>query len=323
MIGYFYNFSSPPSAQDTLSFSTLEERKTRSRFSFSESEERSAFISSSLYLAGTTIKTAANTDEPSYARAVLGELSLPQGVFTRLCSQTAPVRFLEEFASGCVHELEESLCSSSSAVNALNYLMPINLNQPGCPLPSAVLAEGRLNETLGGPPKLASTEVRYFCIDINKYVSMTTEGSDDTRMNDTTSLFKSISPDTDSAERCEFDDGQTKPPAPEFNTTTRLCSNVVVKVEYEFSWQGTQVTEVLARVFLGNVKIPAIQVNAGLATSQIPTHTLSQSFSVKFRHSAQNSSSSGQKTAQRSGNPGYVRGRPVLSRLVTNSTQVH
>lgn len=320
VIGYFYNLTSPPLAQDATSFNTLADKKKREAFTFLESEERQTSNSGGLYSAGTTIKTAANTEDFNYARATLGILNLPQSVFNGLCLQNAAVRFLEDVSSGCVLELEESLCNSQSSWSALNYLMPNKLSRPACPLPPAVLAERRLNDTVGGIPEISTTEVQYYCADVAAYVSKTSPQSQDSV--NSSSLFESNTQENKTPERCEFDDGETLPPAPVFNKT-RICSNVVVKVEYEFKWRERRIDAVQAKVTLGDVEIPAVKAKSGLATSNNFISTVSQSFSVQFLHSpALNSSSASQTPFQRSGNPGYVRGRPVLGRLQNNSGQV-
>ena len=321
MIGYFYNVTSPALTQDTTSFNTLADEKKREVFTFIESEERQTSFSGGLYSAGTTIKTAANTEDVNYARATLGILNLPQSVFKGLCLQNVAVRFLEDVSSGCVLELKESLCNSQSPWSALNYLMPNKLGRPACPLPPAVLAEGRLNDTIGGIPEISTTDVQYYCADVAEYVSKASRQSQDSV--NSSSLFESNIQENKAPERCAFDDGETLPPAPVFNKTTRICSNVVVKVQYEFKWRERRIDAVQAKVTLGDVEIPASKANSGLATSDNFISTVSQSFSVKFLHSpALNSSGASQTPFQRSGNPGYVRGRPVLGRLQNNSGHV-
>lgn len=313
--------TNPSLAQDSASFNTLAENKKRETFAFVESEERRRQISGGLYIAGTTIKTAANTEDESYVGATLGVLSLPRTVFNGLCSQTASVRFLEEFSSRCVLELEDSLCSLQSTWSALNYLMSIRLSRPTCSLPPAVLAQGRLNDTVGGTHELASTDVQYLCGDNSSYVSMTTQQSEDSVRSNSSSLFESNVEGRTTLERCAFDDGETLPPSPVFNETTRLCSNVVVRVEYEFKWRERRIDTVKARITLGNVQIPAFKPKPGLVTSPGASNTISQAFTVKFLHSPLlNSSNITQTPFQRSGNPGYLRGRPVLSRDLGNSS---
>lgn len=307
-------------ATDSASFNTLARNKKRQTFTFLESEERQTTISGDLYSTGTTIKTAARAADVDYATATVGVLSLPRTVFNGLCSQTAPVRFLEDVSSQCVLELEDSLCNSQSSWNALNYLMPINLSRPACSPPVAVLAQGRLN--VGGTPELASTEIHYYCGDVASYVSMATRDSKFSVSQNSSSLFESDAPESvTTPERCAFDDGETLPPSPVFNKTTRVCSNVVVKVQYEFKWSGRRIDAVKASVTLGSVRIPAPTPKSGLVTSDGAVSTISQNFSVKFIHSAQLNSSNVSRTPfERSGNPGYLLGRPVLSRDLERSS---
>lgn len=320
LIGYFFNFTSPSAASDSASFNSLASTKKREPFSFVESEGRQTTLSGGFYRAGETIKTAANAEDVRYVGATLGVLSLPQPVFNGLCSQTTPVRFLEQFSSRCVLELDQAFCSSQSPWSALNYVMPTKLGRPACLLPPAVLAQGRLNDTAGAPPELANTDVRYYCGDVSAYVSMTPEAPGDLQLN-TSSLFGTNSTETPAFERCEFDTGETIPPAPAFNKTTRVCSNVVVRVEYEFKWRERRIDAVMGKVTLGNVQLPALKPQTGRATSDNFVNTLGQTFSVKFLHSPQIiNSTKNQIPFERSGNPGYLRGRPVLSRNSDNSS---
>lgn len=320
LIGYFFNFTSPSAASDSASFNSLASTKKRETFSFVESEGRQTTLSGGFYRAGETIKTAANAEDVRYVGATLGVLSLPQPVFNGLCSQTTPVRFLEEFSSRCVLELDQAFCSSQSPWSALNYVMPTKLGRPACLLPPAVLAQGRLNDTPGAPPELANTDVRYYCGDVSAYVSMTPEAPGDLQLN-TSSLFGTNSTETPAFERCEFDTGETIPPAPAFNKTTRVCSNVVVRVEYEFKWRERRIDAVMGKVTLGNVQLPALKPQTGRATSDNLVNTLGQTFSVKFLHSPEIiNSTKNQIPFERSGNPGYLRGRPVLSRNSDNSS---
>lgn len=320
LIGYFFNFTSPSAASDSASFNSLASTKKRETFSFVESEGRQTTLSGGFYRAGETIKTAANAEDVRYVGATLGVLSLPQPVFNGLCSQTTPVRFLEQFSSRCVLELDQAFCSSQSPWSALNYVMPTKLGRPACLLPPAVLAQGRLNDTAGAPPELANTDVRYYCGDVSAYVSMTPEAPGDLQLN-TSSLFGTNSTETPAFERCVFDTGETIPPAPAFNKTTRVCSNVVVRVEYEFKWRERRIDAVMGKVTLGNVHLPALKPQTGRATSDNLVNTLGQTFSVKFLHSPQIiNSTKNQIPFERSGNPGYLRGRPVLSRNSDNSS---
>lgn len=320
LIGYFFNFTSPSASSDSASYNSLASTKKREPFSFVESEGRQTTLSGGFYRAGETIKTAANAEDVRYVGATLGVLSLPQPVFNGLCSQTTPVRFLEEFSSRCVLELDQAFCSSQSPWSALNYVMPTKLGRPACLLPPAVLAQGRLNDTAGAPPELANTDVRYYCGDVSAYVSMTPEAPGDLQLN-TSSLFGTNSTETPAFERCVFDTGETIPPAPAFNKTTRVCSNVVVRVEYEFKWRERRIDAVMGKVTLGNVQLPALKPQTGRATSDNFVNTLGQTFSVKFLHSPQIINSTKNPIPfERSGNPGYLRGRPVLSRNSENSS---
>lgn len=320
-IGYLFNFTSPPTAQNSNTFNKLAGKKKT--FTYSE-EERVASVSGKPYVAGATIKTAANPKDAKYTGAVLGFLSLPRSVVSGLCSPTIPVRFTENFQSQCVLPLDESLCGSSTSLSAYSYLMSQKLIPPPAIFPAAVLRDGMLSVSQSVPPNLADTEVRYFCTaDSSSSVAMTPEEGMPAANSGATdsSLFHTGDKTAPPRRRCGFDDGLSAPPAPVFNETTRTCSNVVLNVEYELTWRGTQLLGVKAGVVLGDVVFSKTEISHGtlLATSQSPVRTLTQRFSVVFVHSplAQNgSNSSVQPPFTRSGNPGYIRGLSVLARKV-------
>lgn len=209
---------------------------------------------------------------------------LPKKVFSGLCSQTVPVRFLENSESTCVIEVVESLCNPSSSLSASSYLMPRDITSPPCPVPAAVLRGGTLSQNQNEQPDLADVEVQYFC---------------------TAGNSANLSP-----WRCAFDDGKTAPPLPVLNQTSRMCSNVVLSVTYRLDVFGQNVNKVIATVTLGNVKVQS-QSYSNIATSESVVNTMTQYYRTTFVRVSNTSVVS--SVVSRSGNPGYVRGLPVLA----------
>jgi len=246
------------------------------------------------YILGTSIKTAANSKDNKYLSATLGTLVLPKKVFTGLCSQTVPVRFLENTESTCTTETVESLCSSMSSFSASSYLMPRGISSPPCPVPSAVLSKGTLSQNQNEQPDLADVEVQYFC----------TTGSSA----------------SSSRWRCAFDDGKTAPPLPVLNQTSNMCSNVVLNVTYRFDVSGQIINKVTAVITLSDIKVQPLSY-LNVVTSESNVNTLTQHFKTTFVQVSNTSSVSGiNDTVNRSGNPGYIRGLPVLA--LTRASQV-
>lgn len=194
-----------------------------------------------------------------------------------------PVRFLENSESTCVSEVVESLCTATSSLSASSYIMPRDLANPPCPVPAAVLRGGTLSQNQNEQPDLADVEVQYFCSAGN--------------------LGKS------SPWRCAFDDGKTAPPLPVVNQTSQTCSNVVLNVTYHFETSGQKLTKVKVMVTLGNARLQ-VQSYSNLATSESPVNTITQYFQSRF---VGVSNSSDSNIVSRSGNPGYIRGLPVLA----------
>ena len=268
---------------------------------------------SGTYKVGSVVRTAENIRDNDYATAVYGALSLPQSVVSGLCSQTTPVLFLEDFQSRCVQRIQEDSCSTASSLSALNYLVSRRVTHPPCPSPAQVLKDGVLSQIQGVAPSLASTEVKYFCVeDTSNYVSNTR--TEVPANNSGTSLFPSGQVNQASnAKRCLFDDSLTAPPKPEFNSITRVCSNIVVSVKYQLEWSGQQVVRVRADVTMGDVTLKDSTLNTTTASGP-PVADLTQNFAVSFVHRSNDSST---VPSNRAGNPGYIQDSQVVCILET------
>uniref|UniRef100_H2YYG4 Uncharacterized protein n=1 Tax=Ciona savignyi TaxID=51511 RepID=H2YYG4_CIOSA len=97
--------------------------------------------------------------------------------------------------------------------------------------------------------------------------------------------------------------------APVLTTNTRSffdasgsCMNAVVAVTYQITWNSSIITQVDAFITLANL-------------TASPTDILTQTFDVKFQHFGDAANS-----VQRSGNPGYNIGSPVISAIATEGS---
>ncbi|XP_072908119.1 tectonic-2 isoform X1 [Hemitrygon akajei] len=77
-----------------------------------------------------------------------------------------------------------------------------------------------------------------------------------------------------------------------------MCENMILQADYVFYWNGSAISNITLRVTLGNISLDS-------------SATVTQRFSVTFIHSR----SEHHTQATRSGNPGYLVGRPVLAAL--------
>ncbi|XP_048583179.1 uncharacterized protein LOC116612443 [Nematostella vectensis] len=320
-LGYFYNFTSPSAAVDTLQYNSLLNTNTRTRYSY-QAPQQTLSSSVAAYTVSTSVKTAANSKDANYLTASLGILTLPESIFNGVCSQLVPVRFLENRESVCVTQLTESLCSSSSIISASSYLMSRGVSNPTCPVPPAVLKGGQLSTLQDQTPILADDQVEYFCTD-DATGAIVNSGAGVGIVETTgSSLFSVQSSNASSNKnwRCAFDDGRNPPLLPSYNSSSRICSNVVLNVSYQLEWSGQQINKIKALLVMGQVHIQPASIS-NLATSQSRVNSLTQRFSVKFVHfpgyNVSNTGNIAPNASQRSGNPGYQRGLPLLAAMVT------
>ncbi len=86
--------------------------------------------------------------------------------------------------------------------------------------------------------------------------------------------------------RCAWDDGYTRPPAPEYNATMDVCSNVVLDVMYNFTWQGPELLFLNATLILADVPMNQSGVESrqfGDSESE-ESSVLRQAIEVQFTH---------------------------------------
>ena len=288
-LGLLYD-TPPASAGDSVQFDSLQAGAPE--YEYRENETRSLVESEdtgSGYRVGVIIKTD---------RAVL---TLPQGIGTGACARYAPVAFLRDTVTWCSSEFSESMCSEKSSWSALDYLVPSTTR-------SCLTSPQVLNLNSSTNSSSVPTLVEYFCV--KDSTAYTTEaGKDWGSTFQAGSLF-----DTDQRSgndsldpRCTFDDGVSKPPAPEFIAISRKCSNVVLKVDYDVYWKGSKIVQLRAKVTLGDITAPAGNL------------IVAQRFSMKFTYLNEVDLTKlpyiQPVLEERSGNPGYIRGRKVIAMI--------
>ncbi|XP_059483370.1 tectonic-1-like [Neocloeon triangulifer] len=117
-----------------------------------------------------------------------------------------------------------------------------------------------------------------------------------------------------------------------FDPRTGICYNALISAEYRITWNGTNITSVNATFKLADVSIKMYEKT----DSKTPKFFLSQTFSFAFEHwkanlhemnESQNSTneveepkSNNLPKIERSGNPGYLDGKPLIIGTLLNST---
>ncbi|CAB4038508.1 Hypothetical predicted protein, partial [Paramuricea clavata] len=287
-LGLLYG-TPPASAGDSVQFDSLQAGSPE--YEYRENETRSMVegdVTVSGYRDGV-IKTD---------RAVL---TLPRGIGTSACARYAPVAFLRDSATWCSSEFSESMCSEKSSWSALDYLVPSTAR-------SCLTSPQVLNLNSRANSSSVPTHVEYFCVK-DSTIYTTEFGKDWGSTLQGGSLFNTDqrsgneSPDS----RCAFDDGVSKPPAPEFNANSRECSNVVLKVDYDIYWKGGKIVQLRAKVTMGDISAPAGNL------------IVAQRFSVKFTYLNEVDLTKlpfiQPALEQRSGNPGYITGKKVIAKI--------
>nr|XP_026693437.1 tectonic-2-like [Ciona intestinalis] len=140
--------------------------------------------------------------------------------------------------------------------------------------------------TPGGSP--ISPNITFICGNQTNYLKTSTAASTPFR-----SFFDASNP-VNSATPCT-----NTPGTPIFSAGS--CDNAVVDVSYIITWNSSSITQVLVTITVANLVTSANDV-------------LSQKFETKFEHS-----SSAETIIQRSGNPGYNIGYPIISASVFES----
>ena len=287
-LGLLYD-TPPASAGDSVQFDSLQ--ADAPKYEYRENETRSLVENDVIgagYRDGVIIKTDSAV------------LTLPQGIGTSACARYAPVVFLRDTVTWCSSEFSESMCSEKSSWSALDYLVP-SILRSCLTSPQVLNLNSRVNSSS------VPTHIQYFCVkDATTY---TTElGKPWGESTESESLNGDQRTGNEFSDpRCVFDDGLSKPPAPEFNTSSRKCSNVVLKVDYDIFWKGGKIIQLRAKLTLGDVSPPADNV------------IIAQRFSVKFTYLNEVDPMKlpfiQPVYEQRSGNPGYITGKKVIAKV--------
>lgn len=287
-LGLLYD-TPPASAGDSVQFDSLQAGAPE--YEYRKNEIRSLVendVTRNGYRDGVVIKTD---------RAAL---RLPQEIGTSACARYAPVVFLRDFVSWCSSEFSEIMCSEKSSWNALDYLVPTTTRS--CLTSPQVLNLNSIVNSSSVP-----TDVQYFC-QKDSTAFVTEIGKDWDKKTELFIAEQGSGGESDDP-RCAFDDGVSKPPAPVFDENSRRCSNVVLKVTYDFYWKGGKIVQLRSMVTLGDITASAGNV------------IVAQRFSVKFTHLTTVDATKlpfiQAVVQERSGNPGYIRGKKVIAK-VTN-----
>ena len=181
----------------------------------------------------------------------IGTLSIPRNIFGGTTCMFSPVHYLQDTSATCLYEATSSACNEPT-LNALNYLMLHDLVSPSCPNIPRIL-----NENAG--TSFSPLTVEYYCLKNNTdyFISNILQKKDEEII--TESLFASSSSAKVLSERCSFDDAKTRPPSPVFSNLTNTCDNVVLNVNYKFSWNALQIQSILAKITLGSFPISTIK----------------------------------------------------------------
>lgn len=279
------------------------------------------------YVFGTGIEVTMNTEDTISG----GFLSLPQPVLYGMCVDKIPIRFLEDFSHDCSIILSPEICKTEQYLNSATYLRESDFldSEPYSGVPQVVS-----NLT---SHQVINASVSYECAqDVTNFIKA--EGLNEFPQH----LWKSKST---SFGECDHQK------VPYYNETSHLCENVVLHVEYNINWKGSTVQEVNANILIGNVPVTLENVDqkylsklkGNIYKTKERTHKKSslrlhlvQQFKVMFHHVGTYNMSNdtldvvsynpGNDTeeelgdiislpniTERSGNPGYQRGKPLLA----------
>lgn len=162
---------------------------------------------------------------------------LPQKIFSGYCTTSAPLAFLVDLNSDCTSYIDSDSYSKNSVFSAMSYVLPASLIDSKCVSPNNIL-----------------TDVNYFCAkNVNFYVKAYNTGKNNWKED----FNKSVNENKPFETRCSWDDSYTKPPIPTIRKRQNevFCDNVVLQVNYQFTWNKTGITFLNASIILGNVSI--------------------------------------------------------------------
>lgn len=188
------------------------------------------------YILGSNVEIAILTNDT----VIKGVLSLPQQVLHGICINTMPIHFLENFSHKCPVVLSPEACKKESLLSSTSYLQEADEVNP---YPYSIYPQviGNLTNL-----QVVSTSVEYECLqDSRKFIKVQglnripQELPSDFRETDEEYITK----DCD-ANRLPF-----------YNETSHMCENVVLSVEYSMGWRGPFISQVHAKIILGDVAV--------------------------------------------------------------------
>ena len=251
------------------------------------------------YKYGVSVKTLYDRRE-----GVLGKLSLPLHSLTGGCV-TSPVRFLKNSKSVCTNPLSSQVClgAKNTLFDHQMYLMsfPGIANTPNF---AQVLAKNNFLDTV-------KTTVKYFTTDTaENYVNKNTDEESVDEVDDIDDVFDKILNERkniqfkENVENGNIREYEKLQENAHYDPEENACKNLVLEARYTFSWAGYQILGAQVDILLGNISLT--NLGADLA--------IRQHFQVEFVHV--NKSAKVKKPSQlRSGNPGYIQGKPLIFAL--------
>lgn len=187
------------------------------------------------YILGSNVETIILTNNTE----VQGILSLPQQVLNGICINTLPIHFLENFSHMCSLVLSPEACKKNSLLSSASYLQNSDKISPE-PYNGFPQVIGNLTSS-----QVVSTLVEYECFqDTKKFIKV--QG-----LNAFLQKLPSDFGKTKEHKAKECDGNRL----PFYNETSQMCENVVLSVEYSMRWRGPSISEVYAKIILGNVAV--------------------------------------------------------------------
>ncbi|KAL8568149.1 hypothetical protein ACOMHN_027672 [Nucella lapillus] len=229
------------------------------------------------------------TGDPVYtvqASGTIGVLGLPRSLTTTDCVDDNPAAYQTDTSHSCVRAIATTECRTGApGLNANSFIQGFRV------VTSPKLFQ-ELNTSVPGTNNFYSL--------YNNSLTISVE-LDTTNTVSPVQCFRQPS-------------GLTAPcgipsttPLPSPSLVGNTCQNVLKQVHYRVITDGTAgINRVLARVVLTNLAVPS--------TSPL---RFTQSFSTAFEASSSSGSSG---SFERSGNPGYVRGQPILAGVLNETS---
>eukprot|EP00094_Tigriopus_californicus_P001832 TCALIF_01768-PA protein Name:"Similar to Tctn2 Tectonic-2 (Rattus norvegicus)" AED:0.33 eAED:0.33 QI:0/0.66/0/0.75/0.66/0.25/4/0/648 len=306
-LGHFYTEASILITQAQYDQTLVPKNLANSRDTFSFEDLGNQFLPDRrvvTYQYGSMIGTLFDTH-----RGIFGKLMIPRNSLNGDCV-SGPIEFLKPVQSNCLQRINEDVCRSAS-FSLLDHRSYLSQSQ-----------SEEVSRNFGSS-KTASLAVTFYRTKTPgkqmsfqyKYRKKETKGHRDTiddilkeleRKPNELKLFGGLYKfdDLDELSSNSFEEPVF------FDSEVKLCSNVVLQVEYQIFWNGTSISRVKANVLLGDVDVSPV--------SNIQRRSLNQHFRVDFIHVNDLYKS---RTIRRiSGNPGYEIGAPLISGMLHNGT---